>query len=273
MARLDGKVMIVTGAGSGIGEAVALRVGREGARVVVAAHRQESAERVVAEITAAGGTAIGAFGDVSKEEVAASIVARAIEAYGRIDVLHNNAAATTYEVMGRDVSIAEADIEIWQRTLAVNLLGPMMLSRNTIPHMIAQGGGSIIMTSSARAIEGDLGYPAYGASKAALMNLASNIATQYGRQGVRCNSLIVGFVMTKVLDSNIDQATKDLVTRHQLSPFFGQPDDIANAVVFLASDESRFVTGTSLAVDGGITAHTAPYADLVGTGAMGSAAV
>lgn len=273
MKRLDGKVIIVTGAGTGIGEEVVKRCAREGARVVVAAHRQVSAERVVAAIKAEGGEAIGVFGDVSQEEVAQSVIARTIEAYGRIDVLHNNAAGTGGDVIGQDRAIDICDIEIWRRTMEVNVLGPVLLSKHAIPHMIAQGDGAIIMTSSGRAIEGDIGYPAYGASKAALVNVALNLATQYGKQGIRANALIVGMILTETLAGHMSERMKTMYASHHLVPFFGKPSDIADAVVFLASDEARFITGTTLKVDGGITAHTAPYADLLSPESAGDALV
>jgi len=273
MKRLDGKVVIVTGSGSGIGKEVAMRCAREGARVVAATHRQESSEQIAGAITAAGGEAIGVFGDVSDEATVQAIIARAIETYGRIDVLDNNAAGTGGDVIGRDMPVADADLAIWQRTMQVNVFGPMLMSKHALPHMIRQGGGSIIMTASGRGIEGDLGYPAYGASKAALINLAANIATQYGKQGIRANALVVGLIMTEVLSTHMDDSMKALYAAHHLTPFFGQTTDIADAVVFLASDESRFITGSRLTVDGGITAHTAPYADLLNYRGPGDALV
>lgn len=262
MGRLSGKAAIVTGAGSGIGEATAHLLAGYGAGVVVAAHRPESAERVAGEIRARGLQAAPVAGDVSEEAVARAAVEAALSAFGRIDVVHNNAAATGREQMNRDVEVTGFEPEVWSRAMAVNVYGPALLCKHAIPHMIRQGGGSIIMTSSGRGLQGDVGFPAYGASKAALMNLSANIAAQYGKQGIRCNSIIVGFVLTAKNEAGVPPELKAMLERHHLTPYVGKPDHVAELVAFLASDESAFITGAAIPCDGGITTHGATVADL-----------
>ena len=138
--------------------------------------------------------------------------------------------------------------------------------------MIKGGGGSIIMVSSGRGVQGDLALAAYGASKAALINLALNVATQYGKQGVRANSVVVGMVMTPSVEAVTTPEIRALLRSHHLTPEIGAPRDVAEAIAFLASDSARFITGATLAADGGITCHTAPYADFAGMGGEGMVA-
>lgn len=161
------------------------------------------------------------------------------------------------------------DGETWQRVLAVNSIAPTLLCKLAIPHMIVGGSGSIINVASGRGIQGDLGMSAYGASKAALINLSLNVATQYGKQGIRSNAVVVGMVLTPAVQASIGQEMVDLFTSHHLTPYVAVPQDIAFPIAFLASDQARFITGATLAVDGGITSHTAPFADMMKLSAGG----
>jgi len=262
MTRLEGKVAIVTGGGSGIGMATAKLLAAQGAKVVAAGRQIGPVQRVVAEIRAAGGEALAVSADMGDESQIAEMVQRAIDAFGRIDVLHNNAALTDPAVMGADGPITGMDAAVWDRVLAINLRGPMLCCKHVIPHMLTQGGGSIIMTGSGKGIQGDMGQPAYGASKAALINLTQNVATQYGKQGVRANILIVGLVATETLLKSVPAPARAMMESHHLTPYLGEPRHVADVVAFLASDESAFVTGHSLYVDGGFGAHAASVADL-----------
>jgi NAD(P)-dependent dehydrogenase (short-subunit alcohol dehydrogenase family) len=164
--------------------------------------------------------------------------------------------------MNADKPIAEFDAAVWHRAMAVNVYGPAQLVKHAIPHMIKQGGGSIIMTSSGRGVQGDLGYPAYGASKAALMNLSNNIAVEYGKHGIRSNAIVVGFVLTPKNEVGVPDPMKDMLERHSLTPYVGAPRHIADTVAFLASDESAFITGSAVYCDGGIALHSPPVADM-----------
>lgn len=261
MPRLQDKVAIVTGAGSGIGEASAMLFAREGARVVVSARRAEPADRVVAAIRAAGGEALAVVGDLGEEDDIRRMVDATIAHYGRIDILFNNAGLTNAETMAQDRDVIGIDSRVWDRVLAVNLRGPALFSKYALPHMIAGGGGSIIISGSARGSQGDMAYTAYAASKAGLVSLSHNIAAQYGKQGIRSNILVIGMVLTEAARAGYPEEVKRIMERHHLTPFIGAVEDVANAALYLASNESRFVTGQQIFVDGGITSHSAAYAD------------
>lgn len=263
MKPLAGKTAIVTGAGSGIGERIAHVMAEQGANVLVATSRAESADRAVDSIRQAGGNVAAVYGDLADPSVPERIVQGAIDAFGGVDILINNAAVTDAATLAKDANIADMDGETWQRVLAVNTIAPALLCKSAIPHMIRRGGGSIVMVASGRGVQGDLGMPAYGASKAALINLGLNVATQYGKQGIRCNAVVVGMVLTPAVKTAVSQEMIDLFTSHHLTPYVAEPGDIAGPVAFLASDAARFITGATLAVDGGMTSHTPPYADVM----------
>ena len=267
MQSLKGKVAIVTGAGSGIGQCTAELLAEYGARVVVAASREESAARTTDSIRAAGGEVTSVFGDLADPATPEKIVAAALAAFGTVDILINNAAVTDAATLAKDANIAEMDGPTWERVLRVNTIAPALLCQHAIPHMIKAGGGAIVNVASGRGMQGDLGLPAYGASKAALMNLTLNVATQYGKQGIRANSIVVGMVITPSVEAATSPEMIALFTGHHLTPYVAVPDDIARPIAFLASNAARFVTGATLAVDGGMTAHAAPFADLVGMSA------
>ncbi|MEW2044189.1 glucose 1-dehydrogenase [Streptomyces sp. NPDC005476] len=261
MGRLEGKIAVVTGAAGGIGAATARRLAAEGAHTVAADLDSDGAEAVVREIRAAGGSATAVPVDLGDVESVRAMVAAAVETYGGLDVLHNNAAAT-HLAARRDLAVLEADPAVWDETLRINLRGTMVAVQAAVPHLIARGGGSVINTSSGAGLAGDLRNPAYGASKAALLNLTQYVATQYGKQGVRCNAIAPGFIVTPASTGSAHGAIWEAMLRHHLTPRLGRPEDVAAAVVFLASDESAFITGHTLRVDGGLLAHQPYVADL-----------
>lgn len=260
MGRLEDKVILINGAGSGIGKACAEHYAAEGAKVVVAS-QSRSSEPVARGIVDAGGQAVAYSCDISEEASVAAMVDFAVRTYGRINVLHNNAAMTGTDIVMRDVDIASMDVDLWDRTMAVNLRGPMLCAKHVIPHMLKQGGGSIITTGSTKALQGDIAQSAYGASKAAVHNLTYNIAAQYGKHGIRANVLMVGLVLSEALEENFPEPVRQLMLRHKLTPFIGTPEDCAKAAVFLASDESRYTTGQDLHVDGGYSSHAPSLAE------------
>ncbi len=252
--RLAGKVAIVTGAGSGIGRATAIRFAHEGAVVVVADIVADAATRVAEKIEADGGTALPCVVDVGEEAQNAEMVALAVKHFGRIDVLHNNAALGDMALAMRDMDFLAFDSDVWQRSMAVNVLGPVYASKYTLPHMIAQGSGSIIMTSSVSALRGDVANFSYGVSKAALNWYAQTIAVTFGKQGIRCNAIMPGVTRTPAqMRYSTEESLAQLQELH-LTPYLGEPEDIAAMALFLASDEARFVTGQCIAVDGGLMA-------------------
>jgi NAD(P)-dependent dehydrogenase (short-subunit alcohol dehydrogenase family) len=253
MGRLENKVAIVTGSAGGIGRATALKMAAEGARVVVADILGDDAEAVVAEIVDAGGTAVAYQLDLGVAEEVAPLIDFAVTTFGGLDVLHNNAAATD-QVMD-DHDVATIDLAVWERTLAVNVRGTMLACQAAIPVLIARGGGAIINTTSISAVAGDLEYTAYGVSKGGVNSLTLYVATQYGKQGIRCNAIAPGMVVTQNSLTKIPAVALVEFERQHLTPRLGRPEDIANMAAFLASDEAAFVTGQIISVDGGLFSH------------------
>jgi NAD(P)-dependent dehydrogenase (short-subunit alcohol dehydrogenase family) len=262
--RLAGKVAIVTGAASGIGRATALALAREGAAVVVADLNADGAKRVAGEIEAAGGRAVGQAADVSSEPSVVAMVAAAVDRFGGLDVLHNNAALVDPAVMGADGEVTALALDTFERTLAVNLRGPLLGCKHAIPRMLERGGGAIVNTSSASGLTGDLVRTAYGVSKAGLDALTRYVATQYGKRGIRCNSIAPGVIATPALAANVPPPLIAVYERSHLTPRLGRPEDIAEVVVFLASDAAAFITGQVLSVDGGLLAHHPAVAEMRG---------
>lgn len=261
MEGLAGKVAIVTGAGSGIGRASAQALARAGARVVVADIDLDRATETVELVAAAGGEAVAQRADVGQEADVAATVARAIETWGSLQLLHNNAADVT--IIQRDLGVTDMETEVWDQTMAVNVRGPMLGCKHAIPHMVAAGGGAIVTTSSTSGQFGDLSRVAYGVSKAGIDSLTRYVATLYGKQGVRCNAVAPGVVKTPALTANVPADQIALFQRNHLTPGMGEPHDIAGVVAFLLSDAAAYVTGQVLNVDGGLTAHTPLYAEFV----------
>jgi NAD(P)-dependent dehydrogenase (short-subunit alcohol dehydrogenase family) len=255
MGRLQDKVAIVTGGAGGIGSATARRLGREGAAIVVVDIHGDGATAVAEEIKAAGGHAVGVQTDLSNEGDVASMIAATIAAFGRLDVLHNNAALTESDFLSRDTGVTELSLEVWDRTLAVNLTSQMLTCKHAIPEMVMNGGGSIINMSSGAAFSGDRVRTAYGVSKAGVHTLTMYVATGHGKQGVRVNTIVPGLIITDAVRAHLTESMLDGLARTTLTPYLGQPDDIANLVVFLASEESRYITGQMIAIDGGMSAH------------------
>jgi len=259
--RLHGKLALVTGAGGGIGGACALALAREGAAVAVADINLDAARRTVALIQQAGGQAVALQADLGDEASVAALVDAAAEALGGLDILHNNAADTRLSGT-RDMPVERVDTVVWDDILRINLRGTMVAARAAIPHLRRRGGGVIINTSSNAALAGALSHTAYSASKAAINSLTQSIATQHGKEGIRCNAVSPGLIVTPATqDSYAASGVGEIMLRHQLAPRLGRPEDIAAAVVFLASDEAEFITGQVICVDGGSLAHQPYVAD------------
>jgi NAD(P)-dependent dehydrogenase (short-subunit alcohol dehydrogenase family) len=253
--RVEGKVAIVTGGGSGIGAATSKLLASEGAAVCVADLIGERAQQVADEIVAAGGRAIGVAADVSIEADVIAMVAAAVEAFGGLDVLHNNAALTDPDLFAPDQRITEMPVDTWDLTMAVNVRGPMLGCKHAIPRMIERGGGSIVNMSSTSSRLGDHTRTAYGVSKAAVNTLTNYVATQYGLDGIRCNTISPGPILTPALRNNIPPDVANVIQRNVLTPRLGEPDDIAHLVLYFASDESAYVTGQYIGCNGGLDAH------------------
>jgi meso-butanediol dehydrogenase/(S,S)-butanediol dehydrogenase/diacetyl reductase len=248
--RLAGKVAIITGAGSGIGRAAAELFAREGAKVVVADYKADTAKEVVKAIKDAGGEAIFAEVDVSDSTQVERMVRTAVDAYGGIDILFNNAAMLAFG------TILETDETLWRRVLSVNVNGPYLCSKAVLPHMISRGGGSIINTvSSTGAHDAKGGVAAYVTSKGGVTLLTKCMAIDHAADNVRVNGIAPGPTDTPMLREVMSQKELDDFAQTYPMKRLGRPEELANAALFLASDEASFVTGAILNVDGGQTAE------------------
>jgi len=255
MGRLDDRVAIVTGGGGGIGGATARALAREGASVLVVDIDEAAAERVVLDIDRAGGTAAAYTADLSEEGHVVAAIAAAMARFGRLDVLHNNAALTESDFLSRDTAVTDLSLDVWERTMAVNLRSQMLTCKHAIPEMLRSGGGSIVNMSSGASLKGDRTRTAYGASKAGVNALTMYVATSHGKEGIRVNTIVPGLIITDAVRAHLDAKVLAGLGKATLTPYLGQPDDIADLVVFLASDESRYITGQMIVIDGGMSAH------------------
>jgi NAD(P)-dependent dehydrogenase (short-subunit alcohol dehydrogenase family) len=257
--RLDGKVAIVTGGAGGIGEATSRALAREGAAVAVVDIDGAKATVVAEAIESTGGTATAVQADLSEENEVAVAISSIVTRYGRIDVLHNNAALTDSDFLSRDTQVTDLDLDVWERSLAVNLRSQMLTSKYAIPEMVRHEGGSIANMSSGAALKGDRTRTAYGVSKAGVHALTMYSAASHGKQGIRVNTIVPGLIITDAVRAHLTEKILATLGRTTLTPYLGEPDDIANLVVFLASDVSRYITGQMIVIDGGMSAHVGNF--------------
>ncbi|MFJ9626821.1 SDR family NAD(P)-dependent oxidoreductase [Streptomyces sp. NPDC091280] len=248
---LDGRSVIVTGAGSGIGRATALAFAAQGAKVVVADLNADGAEAVVKEIEQAGGTALAVTGDLSEQAVVDEVTATTVERFGGVDVLVNNAG-----IMDRMSALADVADAEWERVIRVNLTAPFLLTRAVLPHMLAAGRGAIVNTASEAGLRGSAAGAAYTASKHGVVGLTKNLAVMYRKQGIRANAIAPGGTATNI---SVD-ADPEALGPAALGPHFvnvgrvAGPEEQAAAIVFLASDAASNINGVILPVDDGWSA-------------------
>ncbi|KQL34661.1 SDR family NAD(P)-dependent oxidoreductase [Psychrobacillus sp. FJAT-21963] len=248
MGRVQDKVALVTGGASGIGLSAATLLAKEGAKVVIADFNVEGAKKAAENIKSQGGEAVGIFLDASKEVSIKEAVDFTVEHYGTITVLYNNVGLTNLQ---KDLDVVNIDLDEWDRLMNVNTKSVLLGCRFAIPHMVKAGGGSIINTASMAAFVGDSVRSAYGASKAAVVNLTKYIAAQYGKDNIRCNGVAPGLILTPAAESNMPEAVLDIFEKFNALPYHGEANDIGYTVLFLASDESKFITGQTIQVEGG----------------------
>jgi NAD(P)-dependent dehydrogenase (short-subunit alcohol dehydrogenase family) len=252
--RLDGRTALVTGAGSGIGAASAAALAEAGAAVVVTDINLDAARLVAAGIADKGHRAIAVGLDVSLEAAWRDAIAAVHADLGPVTVLHSNAALTSPEIYAADLGVVDLEVDVFDRIIAVNLRGGMLACKHVVPDMVDAGGGSIVLTSSVKGLTGSAHRTAYSMSKGGLDALTRVVATGYGKAGVRCNAIAPGIVATEAMESIPAAQLRALQDAH-LTRSLGRPADLANAVVFLASDAAAFITGQVLCVDGGLAAH------------------
>ncbi len=255
MSRLAGKVAIVTGGANGIGAATAHELAREGAAVAVVDIDEAKAAEVVDEIRRTGARAIALGGDLAQEDTARHVSQSVVDEFGRIDVLHNNAALTTSSFLSRDTTVTEMSLDVWQRSMDVNLGSQLLMCKYAVPAMRKNGGGSIVNMSSGAALSGDRTRLAYGVSKSGVHALTMYVATSEGKGGVRANTVVPGLILTDAVRAHLSEDIIDRLGHATLTPYLGQPKDVAELVVFLASDQSRYITGQKISIDGGMSAH------------------
>ena len=257
MGRLSGKKAIVTGAASGIGRASARIFAREGARVVAVDVVEEGLAATVAMLTEAGDIATAVTADAGSEDDVADFINNCVETYGGLDVIYANAG-----VSGGRVPLAQQTVEMWRNVLRINLIGPFLAIKHAAPIMLAQGKGSIICTASVAALRANAGGPPYAASKAGVVSLVQTTANELFASGVRVNAICPGLIETGMTKPTFDRArargTEGKIGQLNPTRRNGEPEEIANMALFLASDEASYVNGQAYAVDGGLSS-THPF--------------
>lgn len=253
MGRLEKKVAIITGSGAGIGKAIAAHYAEEGAKVVIVDFNEEALHTTVNELKKAGHEAIGIKVNVAVEEDVAKMVNETVKTFGRVDILVNNAG------VGDNMQAAEnVKDETWQRVMDINVTGVMRGLRQVIPVFLANGGGTIVNMASISGLTGGRGGLAYTAAKHAVVGMTKNIASQYGPQNIRCNAIAPAHVETgfAATMTNVDEFGMQIATRGlNLLPKAGTIQDISNIAIFLASEESAYINGVTLAADAGWSAY------------------
>lgn len=251
MRGLAEKVAVIAGAGSGIGAATALRLGAAGTAVVVGDINGEAAEAVAARIVEAGGRAIAVQFDIADDASVKALVAAAVDTYGGLDFMHCNAA--DLGIIFEDHDALDVALEVFDRTIAVNLKGHLLCTRHALPELQKRGGGAIVYSSSAAAFIGEPERVSYGISKGGINALMRHVASRWGRQGIRANAVAPGLVVTEGMRATLPEEFRQKALAGVRSQRLGEPEDIAAMVVMLMSDDGEWINGQVISVDGGST--------------------
>ena len=275
MNRFENKVVVITGAAGGIGEATTRRIVSEGGKVVIADHSEKKAEQLANELTHAGADVRHVYFSATELQSCKELIDFSMNEYQRIDVLINNVGGTDPK---RDLNIEKLDINYFDEAFHLNLCCTMYLSQQVIPIMttngggnivnvasissksaygsyVDNGGGNIVNVASISGLTADANGTLYGASKAGVINLTKYIATQMGKKNIRCNAVAPGLVLTPAALDNLNEDVRNIFLGQCATPYLGEPEDVAAAIAFLASNDARYITGQTIVVDGGLTAH------------------
>lgn len=258
MGRLNEKVAIVTGSTSGIGLGTAKLMAKEGAKVVICGRSKDKGEKIAEEIRNDGGEAIYLYFDLTKPESLVQIFADTEKHYGKIDILINNAS----NVALPDGAVDQITLEMWDDIFNADLRGTFFAIKKVLPYMIKNGGGSIVNIGSIASIGGDLGATAYACAKAGVDMLTKSVALQYGKQGIRCNCVRPGLIITPENDAYVSDVIKNVFLNNICVDRYGNPEDIGYMCMYLSSDESHYVTGQVITVDGGMSSHAPTVGEL-----------
>ncbi|MDE6048807.1 MAG: SDR family oxidoreductase [Paramuribaculum sp.] len=259
MDSIKDKVAFVTGATAGIGLACAKALAAQGAKVTVASRNKEKVDATVDAFIRDGYQARGAVMDASDTDTCINAVVDTIREMGRIDIVVNNAGGTD---MRRDTAVENLDLAYFHDVMNLNVLSTLATIKAALPSMIARKSGSIINIASIGGITGDFRDTYYGIAKAGIINLTKYVATQYGKQGIRCNAVAPGIIMTGAVTDNLPEAVRQIFREQNALDTLGQPEDIAATVAFLAGEGSRYITGQTIVVDGGMTCHNPTIAQI-----------
>jgi NAD(P)-dependent dehydrogenase (short-subunit alcohol dehydrogenase family) len=251
MRGLKDKVFLIAGGATGIGAATAKRLAREGASVAIGDINVAGATATAEQITQSGGRAVAVEFDLADMHSVQDLVDRTIEEFGGIHGLHNVGADLSDHNLGRDTTILDTDMDVWQRTLDVNLLGYVRTIRAVLPHLLEAGGGSIVNTSSGAALGSDPQHVAYGASKAAVNHLTRHVAVNWGKHNIRSNGVMPGLVMGETQERQSDLQLQQAFLMFGKTTRLGRPDDLAAITTFLLSDEAEWITGQVWYIGGG----------------------
>ncbi|MFC7534104.1 SDR family NAD(P)-dependent oxidoreductase [Actinoplanes sp. GCM10030250] len=255
MRGLTDKSVVVCGGATGIGAATAQRLAAEGARVIVGDLNIAGASQTAERIGAAGGVAAAVAFDLADEASIGALIDRAVSEYGTVHGLFNVGADLSPETLGRDGDLLEMDPAVWRRTFEVDLLGFALACRAVIPVMLANGGGAIVNTSSLASCVGEATRPAYAAAKAGINALTRHVASRWGTEGIRCNGVSPGLVLSETALATMSDEFKSFGLAATHSTRLGRPADLAGTVAFLLSDDAEWINGQTWSIDGGATFH------------------